>query len=385
MGKIKVFHFHNGSGGGVLSVIRNLLQYRQSDQIENHIIYTINRDKCEKYDVPKLEGASTEQIFYYSSKWNFYYTCRQLANLLPDESAVIVAHDWLELGMVSNLGLQNPVIHFVHGAYDYYYLLATKHSQWIDTYITVAQCISEDLALRLPQRKEVIHYLRFPVANFKSDISKKSFGFNIVFVGRCDAAKGYCLLPEIDKELIRCGIKVKWYIVGDGSEVKSNQDIWPLESDVFFQSKLDHNSLLQLLCRTHVLILPSIAEGMPITVIESMKVGVVPIVNNLRCGLQELIINGNNGFLVVDNCLIDYVTIISELYNSNQILLEMSSAAHNYVKDMFNPELKTKLIEGVILNLRSTKNKHSKKIYGSKLDHPFLPNILTMMLRKIAL
>ena len=44
MDRIKVYQFHNGKGGGVLSVIRNLLQFSNNPLIENHIIFTINKD-----------------------------------------------------------------------------------------------------------------------------------------------------------------------------------------------------------------------------------------------------------------------------------------------------------------------------------------------------
>jgi len=170
----KVFHFHNGAGGGVLSVVRNLLAYSQDPEIENHVIYTINLEQRSDFKLPKLEGAVTEQIFYFKANWNFYYTCRQLAKLLPDEKAVIVAHDWLELGMVSNLGLQNPVVHFVHGAYTYYYELAVKHSMWVDQYITVAKQISKELHSRIPHRVNDIQYFPFPVPTNDSKYEKKN-------------------------------------------------------------------------------------------------------------------------------------------------------------------------------------------------------------------
>ena len=91
--KIKIYHFHNGGGGGVLSVIKNLLKYSNNPAIENHVIYTINKEEKGVYVINNLEGAFSEQVFYYSQKWNFYYTCRQLAKLLPDCKAIIVAHD----------------------------------------------------------------------------------------------------------------------------------------------------------------------------------------------------------------------------------------------------------------------------------------------------
>ena len=64
MDKIKVYHFHNGSGGGVLSVIRNLLQFSANASVENHVIYTINKDVVKQYPVNGLKGAASEQVFY---------------------------------------------------------------------------------------------------------------------------------------------------------------------------------------------------------------------------------------------------------------------------------------------------------------------------------
>jgi hypothetical protein len=81
---MKVFHFYNGNGGGVLSVIRNLISYKQNTEIENHIIHVINKDLKPDYKIIELSGATTEKIFFYSSKWNFYFTSKQLAKYIPD-------------------------------------------------------------------------------------------------------------------------------------------------------------------------------------------------------------------------------------------------------------------------------------------------------------
>ena len=111
---IKIFHFHNGTGGGVLSVIRNLIAFQQNADIESHVIFTINTDEIKNFKMPLLKGVESSQVFYYNSQWNFYHTTRQLAKLLIDRDCILIAHDWLELGMVSNLGLNNPVVHVLH-------------------------------------------------------------------------------------------------------------------------------------------------------------------------------------------------------------------------------------------------------------------------------
>ena len=72
--KKKIFHFNNGHGGGVLSVISNLLKYSDDTSIENNVIYTINKEQIEQFELPGLTGAANEYLFEYSAKWNFYYT-----------------------------------------------------------------------------------------------------------------------------------------------------------------------------------------------------------------------------------------------------------------------------------------------------------------------
>ncbi|MFN4285600.1 MAG: glycosyltransferase family 4 protein [Lacibacter sp.] len=379
---IKIFHFHNGAGGGVLSVIRNLLAYRQHPEIENHVIYTINRNQIPDYKVPGLAGAASEQVFYYSPKWNFYYTCRQLAKLLPDDKAVIVAHDWLELGMVSNLGLQNPVVHYVHGAYDYYYSLAVRHSPWVDCYITVAQHIADELLLRMPGRKENIHYLRFPVPDVKCSVFDKLPGFHLVFAGRCEEAKGYPLLPEIDRALTSRGIRVQWHIAGEGSQVKAKQAIWPSDSEVQFYGNIAHDNLMQLLCRSHALILPSQAEGMPVSVIEAMKASAVPVVNDLPGGIQELVLEDVTGFRISNNRPTLFADRLAMLIADGHLWQKISSAASSYASMNFSPEKNTSQIEDSFLSAYfKNKIKDAQKIYGSRLDHPAIPNMIVKTIR----
>jgi len=216
--KLNVYHFNNGKGGGVLSVIRNLIRFSNNPLIENHIIYTINKEQIPLFSVEHIEGAVTEQLFYYSPKWNFYYTCKQLAKLLPDDKALVVANDWLELGMMSNLGLQNRVVQFVHGAYDYYYQLAKLHENSIDLFITVAQNIERKLIQVIPHRRNDIDYLRFPVPLINHEEKEVGDNINIIFIGRLEAAKGYLLLPAIAKRVNESNSNVHWHIVGSIAE-----------------------------------------------------------------------------------------------------------------------------------------------------------------------
>ena len=384
MAKLKVYHFHNGSGGGVLSVIRNLLLYNVNNEIENHVIYTINRKQVKDFKIPCLKGATSEQVFSYTPNWNFYYTSKQLAKLLPDDNAIIIAHDLLELGMVSNLGLQNRVIYFLHGNYEYYYDLAIKHNQWIDCFICIAAAIEKKLLQLLPARLDSIVYKRFPVPDIKSDAQKSGVA-KAVFIGRCEKAKGIDLLPKIAEQLANAGVEMEWHIIGEGSLSLGDSFNWPTGIKLLLHGVLENEELLQLLPLFDYLILPSLAEGMPVSVIEAMKAGVIPIVNDLAGGLQELVINGKTGYRIKGNEVNGYVIKIIELEKAPEEKKIISFSASQLSQELFNPKKNTKSIEQLYYQLISSQRqlKTRSKIYGSRLDEKWIPNFITYTMRKI--
>jgi len=377
---MRVVHFNNGTGGGVLSVIRNLLYFQQDQTIEQHVVYTINCIQHPQFKIAHIHGAKSESTLYYSPHWNFYHTCRQLAKYIPDEETVIVAHDWLELGMVSHLGLNNPVVLVVHGDYKYYYDLALKHADAIDIFICIAGDIAKKLKDLLPNRIEDIYYQRFPV---KNPIGKIHFSGikKLLFIGRCENAKGYNLLPLIEEQLQQIDCELDWTIVGDGPEIE--QVKWPIGSRVRFMKEIPNEEVLQLLPEHDLLLLPSIAEGMPVSVIEAMKAGVIPIVNDIPGGIQELIENNFTGYKIKNNVPLDYAVTIKMLYNDSDLANKLGNNCMKLGMNMFNPIHNTQAFEALFQQAsKKAKKKRRFKIYGSRLDQPWIPNLLVTEIRK---
>ncbi|MEO6134748.1 MAG: glycosyltransferase family 4 protein, partial [Ginsengibacter sp.] len=371
MQKIKVFHFHNGTGGGVLSVIKNLLQYSSNTALENHVIFTINKDLIPVYEMPVLEGALTQQVFYYSPKWNFYYTCKQLAKLLPDDTTVVVAHDWLELGMMSNLGLQNPMVQIVHGNYDYYYELSRKHAGAIDRFICISPVIYKNLNSTIPGRKVDIKYCRFPVPSI-SPMEKKNDLLKIFYCVRSldDDNKQFHLLPKINAILKEKAVSVHWTIVGDGKDKEEVENLMDQKSNLSLFSSLLNEEVIHLLPQHDLFILPSLKEGFPVAVVEAMKAGLVPLVTNWDRATEELIVDGDTGFYFELGDANGYADKIELLNSDRSLLKKTAEAGSKRVNELFDPEINTKSIEEIIVAAsgNNKKNKKAIKVYGSRLE-----------------
>ena len=132
----------------------------------------------------------------------------------------------------------------------------------------------------------------------------------------------------------------------------------------------------------HVLLLPSLGEGMPLSVIEAMKAGAIPLVNDIAGGIQELVSDGVTGFKIANNDVEFYKEKISWLFKNTTTRLKMQTNGVEFAVHYFNPIENTLNYEKeIIVSGKSVHKKQKAKIYGSRLDQSWLPNFITKTLR----
>ncbi len=386
MSKIKIYHFHNGSGGGVLSVIKNLLRFSSNDNIENHIIHAVNEKLYPEFKIEPIEGSVSQQLYFYSPNNNFYFTCKQLAKLLPNDEAIIVAHDWVELGLASNLGLQNPVVQILHGNYDYYYQLAEKHQQVVDAYICISPKIFATLQDNLPSRKEDIFHLNFPVPNINQKTTYEDSLQIFYSAGNLnDKNKQFQTIIKIADILSCFEQKCYFTIAGGGISKEEFDKCWPLQmnTQVKYLGLVNNDNILNILPNQDIFLLPSEVEGLPVSLVEAMKAGVIPLVTNWDGAVDELITPAKTGFYFKIGAVNDYVECIEKLNNDRVLLKQISINASQRANALFDPMKNTLQFEEIYIDLnnRKQKCKKPKKVYGSRLDYRLIPNFFTTLIR----
>ncbi len=92
---------------------------------------------------------------------------------------------------------------------------------------------------------------------------------------------------------------------------------------------------MRLLAESEVFVLPSGFEGLPVSLLEAMSTGCVPIVTAIRSGVPEVIRHGENGFLVPVGGIREFGDCISTLANDNSLLDRMRQNAHSTVRNRF--------------------------------------------------
>jgi N-acetyl-alpha-D-glucosaminyl L-malate synthase BshA len=121
----------------------------------------------------------------------------------------------------------------------------------------------------------------------------------IIFVGRLHQIKGveYLIksMAEIKEKFFNCEL----IIVGDGPEKKKLEkltNIHNLNNHVRFVGRKSNMDAIKLISDSDIFVLPSLSEGFPLAILESMICG-VPIIASNVTGINEIIKDGINGLL----------------------------------------------------------------------------------------
>ena len=71
-----------------------------------------------------------------------------------------------------------------------------------------------------------------------------------------------------------------------------------VDGQMRFVGSLSNQQVRTLMSRSDVFVLPSAFEGLPISLLEAMSHGLVPVSAHCRSGVDQAIEHGKNGFLV---------------------------------------------------------------------------------------
>lgn len=151
----------------------------------------------------------------------------------------------------------------------------------------------------------------------------------ILYLGRLDKQKGIDKLDSLLQETLKKKLNCEWKIIGKSI---ISEDIPQLSDKLrkYISPPLHtQHELLEIYEWADVLILLSDYEGLPLTILEAMRSGVVPITTNVGA-ISEVIENRVNGILLdADNVISDALNTITELSHNRVLLKELSSHAFN--------------------------------------------------------
>jgi len=119
-------------------------------------------------------------------------------------------------------------------------------------------------------------------------------------IGRLSEQKGHLLLLEAVGRLVAEGLQFKLILVGDGplrGEIETLISQLVLQDQVEITGWASNSEVQQQILAARAMVLPSLAEGLPVVVMEALALG-RPVISTYVAGIPELVEPGVCGWLV---------------------------------------------------------------------------------------
>ena len=347
--------------GGVSSVVYNLIAHTPCEQFSNTVILL---DNCKSNHITReLQNCKVIRITIKKND-SLYSRCKKLARIIPKDAVIVSNDGGIEIDTVKLFKLQNPVVYIIHGDFNYYYNIIKNKHQLIDTFISVSEYVATKTNSSLKEygSSKQVKAIHFPVPAIDSTMIPFNKPIKIIFVGSLIKRKGVQFFPKFIEQLSRSSISFEFSIVGAGDLKHIVTELEQKYENVHYLGSKNHEEVLEILKEHHVLFLPSLSEGLPVTIIEGMKSGLVPISSDIKSGIPE-IVNNNTGYLIKPGYITGYINAIADLYFKPEKFRELKRNAITLANIDFNPQKQTR---NYLDEFKRTMFNEQKHVHSSK-------------------
>jgi glycosyltransferase involved in cell wall biosynthesis len=378
----KITYFIDDKLGGVSSLNLNLIKHAPADVCQEVIGIVESNGSLSKANIKYPVEKQVEFINHQSH--NEYTIIKKLRSLIQNEEGALILNYGTEMAMLDHYSVSQTTFQLVHDEYNL--RLAKEFGHVVDVFICHNAFIEEQLLSMYPTRKNDIFFLSHGVEipGFYRFQLRENSPLRLLFLGRFSKSKGIFDLPKIAEILRLKNVPVTWTCIGAGPEENDFKTSWHKLDEVEFLSPKTNAEVIQIASQHDVFVLPTKFEGTPVSLLETMSVGLVPVITSLNGGIQEIVSTDIGYALPIDDNDA-FANAIIQLHENRHKLETLSNSCRQKIIDDFNLENTAKSYFSLFLNYANFKKekKIKKRKLGSTLDQPFLPNFFTRLLRML--
>ena len=355
-------HKRVAHAAGIGTSIRNLVDALVQNKVKVSVfVYGQQEDVVLVEDGMTLHLIKNRKYKFMGWYWHRKYLQNYLnKHILSEQIDAVEAPDWT--GITAFMRLKAPLVIRFHGSDTYFCHIEKRHQKlknyWFEKLATqkakafiaptaYAGNVSKKLFGINHKVIQTIHYglalKRFENPN--PELFEKGL---LLYIGTVIRKKGVFELPEIFKKVSVQFPEAKLVLIGgDSSDVKTGKSsTWQLLQKEFeandlknvtYLGKIPYQDVQNYIKQAQVCIFPSFAETLGMVTIESMALQ-KPVVNTDIGWAQELIVDGESGFLVHPQDHSLYANRIIALLADAHFSLTMGKNARKRVEAVFDIE-----------------------------------------------
>lgn len=344
----KVVHVVEAFGGGIYNFLVDLLN-NTIDEYDITVIYALRSQTPENFEID-----FDSRIKFIHSKYmtrsiglNDLGAYNEIKKIIKQENPDIVHCHSSKAGLLTRMAVNTKKTKTFYTPHGYSFLMQdnSKIKRLIYKFIekigainksTIIACSKGEYEESLKITKRAIYISNgVNLEKLNKYMPKETRDINtqkmtIVTTGRICYQKNPRLFNEIAKFFPN--INFIWVGTGDLENELTSKNIkitgWK-----------NRDELMQILNQADIFILPSLWEGLPISLLEAMALKKICIVSNV-IGNKDVISNEKNGFIC--NNIDEYINVIQEIQKNKYDLKNISQNAFDDIKKIYNTDVMCK-------------------------------------------
>ncbi|MFQ3550218.1 MAG: glycosyltransferase family 4 protein [Armatimonadota bacterium] len=213
--------------------------------------------------------------------------------------------------------------------------------------------VKEDIIRVIPSGCD---YNKF--SSFQKDLSKRSeFSIDsdkllLIAIGTAEC-KGNEYLIKAVSELKKEKYNIECIIIGNSNHLNNLKKLsYQLNAGIIFTGFRD--DVPNLMAMSDVFVMPSLSEGLGISVLEAMAMG-KPVIASETGGLKEIVIDGSTGYSIEPGNYKDIIAAVKKIIDNPDEAVKMTEEARKRVEEKYTFEAMTKSNEELYYELLDKK------------------------------
>lgn len=314
--------------GGVDVFLSNLYRRLQPEGLTcRHILTNPDEGAPESVSRAEFPGGI---VFLPKTNW---WDVRQRQNLLRDQllearpCVYLPNYDFDMGGICPALPDEVIVVATLHSDEAVYYDFYRSFSRYWNHTVAVSKHIAASVSDLGPTDR--ISVIPCGVEVPHAPAPKTAGTLKVVYCGRLTRyQKRIDLLAQVINECDRKKLDIQFQIAGSGADAAEfARSISPAiaAGRARLLGQVPNREALELIAQSHVMILTSEFEGLPVLLLEAMSHGCVPVISAVSSGVGEVVRNEENGFLVPVGDVAGFVARLELLLRDRNRLTNMAT------------------------------------------------------------
>lgn len=228
----------------------------------------------------------------------------------------------------------------------------------------------------LPKDKiEVVYNFVAPTTHPYSDKKEKDKLLTIVYPGGASIAKSSDIVIDAVYKLLKTNLSFKFIWIGRTLTyasylsllgLKKIEDFFDNEDRIEIKGKVSRDESEKIIASSNIFLLPSRGEGCPMSLLEAMREGCIPVISDANHGSLDIIHDCKAGVVVEQDNSEALFQALKHIIENHEQYISNYKSTYNYSLDVLSRSLWLMKMQGIfadVLNERKKMLKFNRRNY----------------------